>query len=110
MVYDRLGDDGSKCGHARRQPRRDASAMERKIGAAGTSSYSIPRSRLDGILSDLQLDIVQNVIEHLGASATERRPVTRPTAWLKSESGKLSLAKRAPTGEAVRQFVQAFDT
>jgi hypothetical protein len=84
--------------------------MERKIGAAGTSSHSIPRSRLGGILSDLQLDIVQNVIEHLGASATERCPVTRPTAWLKSESGKLSLAKRAPSGEAVRQFVQAFDT
>jgi hypothetical protein len=84
--------------------------MERKIGAAGTSSHSIPRSRLGGILSDLQLDIVQNVIEHLGAWGTERCGMIRPTARLKSGSAKLSLAKRAPTGEAVRQFVQAFDT
>jgi hypothetical protein len=32
--------------------------MERKIGAA-------PGSRLGGTLSDLQLNIVRNVIEHL---------------------------------------------
>jgi hypothetical protein len=59
--------------------------MEGKIGAAGTSSHSIPGSRLGSrILSDLQLDIVQNVIEHLGASATERCAMIRPTARLKS--------------------------
>jgi hypothetical protein len=33
--------------------------MERKIGAAGTSSHSIPGSRLGGILSDFQFVIVE---------------------------------------------------
>jgi hypothetical protein len=37
--------------------------MERKIGVAGTSSHSIPGSRIGGILSDLQLDTVQNAID-----------------------------------------------
>src|ERR1700742_2760069 len=37
MVNDRLGDDRAERGHARRQPRRYAPAMEREIGAAGGS-------------------------------------------------------------------------
>ena len=39
MVHDGLRDDGAKRGHARRQPRRHASAVERKNGAAGTSCH-----------------------------------------------------------------------
>jgi hypothetical protein len=42
MVHDGLRDDGAERGHARRQPWRNASAMEREVGAAGTSCHSIP--------------------------------------------------------------------
>lgn len=104
MVHDRLGDDSSKCGHAHRQPRRDASAMERKIGAAGTSSHSIPGSRLGGILSDFQF--VSSRSDRASWRFDEESCAyrARPTAGLKSESRKFDLAKRAPTGEVVRQF------
>ena len=41
MMDDRLGDDGAERRHARRQPRRNASTVKRKIGTAATSCHLI---------------------------------------------------------------------
>jgi hypothetical protein len=74
MVNDCLSDNGAERGHARRQPRRHAPAMERKIGTAGTSCHS-PGIRESVQLyhvrqwsQDFRSTMVRNVIEYLRAS------------------------------------------
>src|ERR1700730_17548220 len=42
LMHDRLRDDRAKRGHARRKPRRHASAMKRKVSVPGASSHSVP--------------------------------------------------------------------
>ena len=43
MVDDGLSDDGAERRHAGRQPRRDAPAVQREIGASGSSCHSLLR-------------------------------------------------------------------
>jgi hypothetical protein len=47
MVHDSLRDDGTEGGHPRRQPRRHASAVQRKDCAAGSFCHRIVKSRFD---------------------------------------------------------------
>src|SRR2546430_2675502 len=39
VMHDRLADDGAQRGHARGEPRRHATAMQRKISAAGSACH-----------------------------------------------------------------------
>ena len=69
MLHDRLCDDGAKRGHARRQPRRHASAVEREVGAAGASCHQVLASRELAQLYQLFASAtVRNVMEYLGVS------------------------------------------
>ena len=70
MMHDRLRDDGAERGHARRQPRRHASAMERKVGAAGASCHQLSLSMREsaGLYQVFRSAMVRNVMEYLGAS------------------------------------------
>ena len=109
MMDDRLGDDGAERGHARRQPRRNASAMEGKIGAAGPSCHScLSSGRLvaDGhSVSAVRSAMVRNVIEY--ARRFDGRDAVLPDCprcarhhvertWLGIERIALPLRRRRP--------------
>ena len=54
MVHDRLRDDGAQRRHAGRQPRRNASAMQGKIGAAGASCHSLLRLQSSRVITEVR--------------------------------------------------------
>ena len=74
MVDDGLRDDGAERGHARREPRRHASTVQRKNCAAGSSCHSNRKVQVRpaGYQADVPgsgaLLMVRNVIEYRGDS------------------------------------------
>ena len=58
MVDDGLSDDGAERRHAGRQPRRDASAVQRQIGASGSSCHSLLRLQSRWKIADVRARLV----------------------------------------------------
>jgi hypothetical protein len=76
MMDDCLSDDGAEQRHACRQPRRHASAVQRKNCSAGAPCHSICKSKFveayhAGVPGADPLRIVRNVMEYLGAATAE---------------------------------------
>src|ERR1700720_2414184 len=58
MVDDRLSDDGAERRHAGRKPRREASAVQRQVGASGSSCHSLLRLQSRWKIADVRARLV----------------------------------------------------